>query len=599
MAKQVPRQKPVINNRKRVSGDWFLQPPGVYLIFLAVLLVVYGQIVVFLPGKLDEDLLIIRPLSLLKDWSNLPMIFSKDPFFNDHGNFYRPLQTLTFMVDAQLFFETGSVVHITNLLIHFATGCALFSLLVMMRDDRFSALLLTLLFLVSPLFVHSVAWAPARGDLLIGFTGILCLIFFIRFLQGKMIRDSLWLMLCYLLALFSKETAIMILPVLAIWLLMSGNIRNIFDRQWIILMAGISAITALYLFMRFRVTSGITDTGFGLSHVFANLMTLPELVAKFFLPFRLSPMPAFSWFNTLAGMVLTLVLISPFFFIKSAAGRYGFGLIWFSLFLLPGLLYTHFLGRDSYDYLEQRAYLPMAGIILSLHMIIPASWSHRQKNLKFLMLPLIFYGFFSWIYAGNYKDPFLFFDRAVATNPGSAMAVHNRGCLKNEVEDYQGALADFETAIRLKPDYASAWQNKGIALVHLKDNSGAREAFLQALRINPSFTEALIMLGSVAAELDNNEESLEAYSKALKINPTLGLAYARRGFIWLKKQDYQAALKEFDLALKYDPEDVFALINRGRVRYLLHDTTGACLDWEKASFKGNPEALQLAGKYCR
>jgi tetratricopeptide (TPR) repeat protein len=406
-------------------------------------------------------------------------------------------------------------------------------------------------------------------------------------------------MLSYLLAIFSKETVIMILPALAAWLVVSGNTRNLINRKGIILISGLSGITIFYFLMRSRVTSGIADSGFGLIHLLSNIRTFPELVGKFFLPFWLSPMPAFTWSNTLAGMALTLMLISLLFKINKDNRNYGYGLIWFALFLLPGLFYIHFLGRDAYDYLEQRAYLPMAGIVLSMHAVMPASWSRGGKNLKFLILPLIFYAVFTGVYAGNYKDPFLFFDHAVATNPRSAMAIHNRGCLKNETEDYQGALADFEGAIRLKPEYASAWLNKGIVLVHLNDNSGARESFLQALRYNPSLTEALIMLGSVTADMGRDDESLEAYSKALKINPTLGMVYARKGLIYLKKQDYPVALGEFNLALKYDPNDIFALVNRGRVRYLLHDTTGACLDWNNATLSGSTEAQQLAGKYCK
>jgi tetratricopeptide (TPR) repeat protein len=505
------------------------------------------------------------------------------------------------MIDAQFFFETGSVYYITNILLHLATGCALFRLLLLLNDNREAAFILTIFYLVNPLFVHTVAWVPSRGDLLIGLFGILTMILFIKLANTPKIKYGIWAILSFAAALFSKETAILILFLAPVWLIFNNRGKELRKPLTLFTLGGFILVSALFFLLRARVVTPSVAAGqFGLGSLVHNLGVIPELTAKFFLPLRLSPMPEFLWFNIMAG-VLILILGGVLVFREGGDRKQGaWGLTWFLLFSIPGMMYTHQFGSAAYDYLEHRAYLPIAGIIIMLFSLFTGSEKISNHKLMIAFIPLLlFYAVFSFIYAGNYKDPLSFFDRAAETNPHSAVARYNRGCLKAEVGDYQGALADYNQAVSIKPDYSVAYLNKGVALYQLNDKPGALSAYRMAVKHDSLLFQAQFNLASTLFELGDADESLKSYDRALELYPAYAPAYSRRGFIYFRKQDYPAALNDFSSALKYDPNDAFALVNRGRVRYISKDTMGACEDWKMANTLGNEEATALLSKYCR
>ncbi len=243
--KQNKRKVDKLSSLERMTGSYLAWP-----IFLIFTFLIYGQLLGFYLGKFDEDLLVLGNLGLLGDFANIKMAFLRDAFLSKQGaTFYRPLQTLTFMVDAHFFFKQGSVFYFTNILIHGLTGCALFYLLGQLRkNSNAAAFFLTLLFLAAPLFVHAVAWAPSRGDLLIGLFGVLTMIFFLRF-----IRSGNWLFgaltaLMFALALFSKETAIVLPVIMVIFYFMPEQERKITYRHSLVLSA-LMALVAVSIFI--------------------------------------------------------------------------------------------------------------------------------------------------------------------------------------------------------------------------------------------------------------------------------------------------------------------------------------------------------------
>ena len=137
--------------------------PWLWLIIFGVLFIIYGQILTFILGKFDEDLIISGNMSLLRDFGRIKEAFFRDAFFSDIGsNFYRPLQNLSFMADAHLSGPAGWGYYLMNMLIHGTTCCILFYLLMLFSDNRRNAFLLVLFFAVSPVFVRPLPGFP-RG----------------------------------------------------------------------------------------------------------------------------------------------------------------------------------------------------------------------------------------------------------------------------------------------------------------------------------------------------------------------------------------------------------------------------------------------------
>ncbi|MEI7661775.1 MAG: tetratricopeptide repeat protein [Bacteroidota bacterium] len=604
MAKQQIQKS---KQKKQTAGSfWNLvtRVPLVYLVFFLIAFLIYGQVLQFYLGKFDEDLLILGNLNLIKDLSNLKLAFLTDAFMSDRGvSFYRPLQTVTYMIDAQFFHERGSVFYFTNILLHAATCSALFYLLTMLGKNRKAAFVFTLLFLSTPLFVQAIAWAPSRGDLLIGLTGILSLVFFIKMNATRKYRYGAFTLVAFFAAMFSKETAIFIPLLILLYYLFVEKNRQLPVVALLALCAGFLVIIAAYFYMRFQVVKLAAPAAeFGIAPLFHNLRTIPEYVAKFFLPFNLSPMSGFTLVNTIIGVLLLGILTVVF--IRFSSGPYMkelFAIAWFLVFALPGLMYSHTFGSAAYDYLEHRAYLPMAGIIMLMFFLYDGVPEGKAKSRipGYTILLALILAVYSFIYAGNYENPMIFYNYTIKSNPASAMALSNRGLIRADLKDFQGAIADYDQALALKHDYSRAYVNKGIALSTLKDPKGAIEQYNEALKYEPDLFQSHFNKANAQSGLHLYNEALAEYTIAIRLYPSYAAGYSARASTYSALQNYREADKDYSRAIEIDSKNSVNFADRGKIRYNLNDQKGACADWTVALSLGNSEARDLLEKYCK
>ena len=61
---------------------------------------------------------------------------------------------------------------------------------------------------------------------------------------------------------------------------------------------------------------------------------------------------------------------------------------------------------------------------------------------------------------------------------------------KDDLKDYNGAIADYTKAIELNPNYANAYYNRGISKHNLKDYNGAISDYNKAIEIDPNYANA-------------------------------------------------------------------------------------------------------------
>jgi len=590
--------------------------PFSFGLFFIVGFIIYGQVLGFFPGKFDENLIILDNLKFLTDWGNLKEAFFRDAFFSLKGiEFYRPLQNLSFMLDANLSSYHGWAYYLSNLLIHCSTACGLYYLLNLMINDRKLNLSLSLFFLANPLFVHSVAWAPSRGDLLICFYGILSFIFFIKYNQNEKLLNLVLSIFFYLLTVLSKETGVILPVIFPFYFLISGNEIKPQIRKFVIPAIFYLFVAAFYFFLRSIVVHHAPSVKeFGLMSFFSNLRTIPEFITKFIIPVKLAPMAGYSLFNTAAGMILIIAI--GFIIIKFTLNKDGelssrqplnnkftflLGGLWFLLFIAPGLFYTHELGSKAYDYLEQRAYLPMIGLIILFSGVLTEyKTSKKSFNIYPVLISLfLIYGVYSNIYSRNYENPLTFYELATSANPNSAMAVNNRGLIKHDLKDFQAAITDFQEAIRIYPQYAQAYVNAGISKKSMGDVQGALKDYETAVSIKPDLFQARFNIANIKLDAGMKKEALSDYEAAMKLNPTYYPGFVTLGSLKSQLGDNKGALLNLDEAIRLNPVYTEAFLNRGKVKYFLQDKTGACLDWQNATSLGSPEAENLLKQYCK
>jgi len=95
--------------------------------------------------------------------------------FSESAEYWQPLTLLTRLADYQMYGFAPGGHHLTSLLIHLATGLALFGALRRLTGAAGRSALVAALFLVHPMHVEPVLWLSARKDLVNGLFYVLTL----------------------------------------------------------------------------------------------------------------------------------------------------------------------------------------------------------------------------------------------------------------------------------------------------------------------------------------------------------------------------------------------------------------------------------------
>jgi tetratricopeptide (TPR) repeat protein len=614
---------------------WF-RPPYCILILFVVIFIIYGQSLAFTLGKLDEYNIILINLDLLRDASNLKKVFFSNPFFNQGGDFYRPLQNLSFMADAHLSGAEGWGYYLTNIILHGITCSLLYYLLTLIGKERKIAFLLALLFAVHPLFVQTVAWAPSRGDMLMTAFGLLSFVAWLRFLKSGNYLFLALHALAFGCALFSKEPAIFIPAVCYLWYFLFEREKKIKPAILILPLLVYAILIALFFYIRNVVVQISVPHGqIGLLTLLEHLRTIPELLFKFFIPAGLAPMPGFGLLLTIGGALIIALIIFVSVRVKPLTIKvFLFGSFWFILFIGPTLFFVNEYGSTAFDYMEHRAYFPSVGIVIFIF-----SWIEQHGNIRryrqipaYLSLLVLVFGIYSYVHAGRYKDPVTYFDMAVKANPSSAVAIYCRGTvLFYEKKDYRSAISDFDEALKLYPSYGQAYLNRGFCREQLNDNSGAENDYRTAAHVNPLTYEPHAALAFLFTSTGKKQEALPEYDSAITLNPKFlegyyqrallrtesgdysgaladldraiilndrfADAFANRGILKFQMQEYQAALDDLNRAVQLDDQSAETYLNRGRVYYWLKMDQNAYSDWQKAAQLGSQEAKTLLSRF--
>ena len=554
-------------------------------IFIAfvVPVLLYIQTVNYKFTNFDDNRIISNNITFLSNFKNASQAFTTDAFVVKISSFYRPMQTLSYMIDIQLSGPKETwMFHLSNILLLGLISCSLFLLLIRFLIPPNLALLSTLIYCIHPLFVSSIAWIPARGDLQLTLFSLLSFLFLIELFQkGKIIYLFLnWT--AFTIALFCKETAAF-LPFIFIIYYFTFYYKKRFDNKYllIILLYFVSGI--LWLWLRSIAIGGIVNPkdNVVIISIIHNLRTIPESLVKFFIPYDIAPIPSFSLFKFLTGLVMISIIILLFRNKERSKKEKIFCLSWFIILMIPSMIYKH----PYIDYLDHRFFLPMIGIMLFILFSFPKNWFVKGdiKRAWILIIILISLCSFTIIKSSSYTDPMTFYNTVISQNSNSVLAYHNRGNLKKDRADFKGAIEDFNKAIAIDPNFANPYNNRGSAKGCTGDNPGAIEDYNKAIAINPNYVEALFNRGVAKKNMGDNLGAIEDYNKAIAINPNYAEALYNRGCVKLNKiGDNLGAITDFNTVISITKKNADAYYNRGVANMKLGNFKEASEDYNKA-----------------
>lgn len=504
-----------------------------YIFLCAVGVLLYAKTFVFGFTYLDDHVLILNSIPFLSDLGNMVQAFSQDVFFMTNGTtaYFRPLLTISFMPEAMLGKALPFFYHFANVGIHLVAACLLYAVVIKLKYSKRVSLLLALIFLVHPALTQAVAWIPGRNDSLLAIFVLASFYHVLNFVDNEKRESVVWAASFFLLALFTKETAVVV-PVLGIGYLWMHHRLN----KTAVLEFGAGWIIAVLLWLPLRITamSRPLDTSVSdvVSSFLSNVPGTLQLLGKAFFPFNLSVLPilrdtTFAWGAIAVALIILLALLQ---FVDRQASRRStlmmlFGVSWFLLFLWPPFILSDPSGTTYF--LEHRLYLPLIGLLIFLAETKLVRALDEPAGEWFLppwLFVLIVFFSMTFMHESVFADRLVFWQNAAAHSPHSPLAQRNLGAMYYLDQKYLLAETYSKKALELNPNESMAHNNLGLAYAAEGRIQEAEQEYLKELSINPYYDNAHYNLGLLYFQMGNFAAAQVQWEETLAIQPNHGNA---------------------------------------------------------------------------
>jgi protein O-mannosyl-transferase len=382
-----------------------------------------------------------------------PDIRSLEEFFqNQYPG--RPLREISYLVDYQLFGTSPAGYHFQQLLWHGLNGCLLLTLALALGVPPLAAFLGTMLFLLHPLQVESVANVGHRKELLALFFSLLALLAHIKGVAATGTRRILLVASAFLAyggALFSNAATVFLPLVLALYehLFVPAHQRLLLRKPLWSAGVGTSVLgLALYhfrgAFMAAQLAVPYTKNGFDgpldrFPYYMGGLKVFALYLCKLLLPLNLAPEyavrfyadPVQPWAFVGAGLLVLFALA----LVRSGTRRpvFTFAGGWFLFMYLPvaNIIPISYMMADRY------LYLCLPGVALLAAWLLER-WPYRGVAVGFCLLLVVLAGL-TVRQNGYWRDEHTLWRHAVQVNPDSSWA-------QSGVADSYIMSGDFSTA---------------------------------------------------------------------------------------------------------------------------------------------------------
>ncbi|MCU0640533.1 MAG: tetratricopeptide repeat protein [Candidatus Margulisbacteria bacterium] len=502
---------------------YFLQSFRPYLWIGLIGFLLYCRTLFFGFVYLDDNTLILENIGFLGNLGNLFQSFRQDVFrlLPNADAYYRPLLTVSFIFDAQLGGANPFFYHLTNILLHLLSASLLFAFLVRLGYQRGPSLVFALLFTAHPVLAQAVAWIPGRNDTLLTLFVLPAFIFLIDYDRTGKRADYGRHLLFFLLALFTKETAAIIVVLGLLYLYLIAE-ENLFSAKVKWLLAGWLATGAAYFWL--RQTALIKPLQAKLSDVVpAGINNLPALIqftGKIFFPLNLSVLPVIKDTTLVFGVIALVILACLLWTVKrERRNRALFGSSWFILFLLPTLFYCNPAVECGTNFhLEHRLYLPLVGMIIVLMESRLVAWLSGKRVLLVGLLLACFAGL-TLLHQAHFTDRLTFWTNAARTSPHSPLAHRNLGAMFWLDGQVERAEQEYLKAQELNPGEPMVHNNLGLIYLNRGQLAAAEREFLTELQYYPDYDNALFNLGLLYARQGERRKAAALWQRTLDVNP--------------------------------------------------------------------------------
>lgn len=504
----------------------------------------------------DDEALVVKN-TLIRSTQNLPASFTNDLYFGvtSGSNFYRPLQTISYIFDYHFWQLDPFGYHLTNIILQIGVSFLVFLLVFNLLPNLSIAITSAVFFAVSPLHTEAVTYISGRAEMLMGFFAILGFLFFIRSQRQTTRYPKLFYifsLFSFSLALLSKEVAIVFPLVICGYIFYF--LREKLKEKYYLVKTTIPffALSAAYLFIRLFLFNFSTLRPPALANIalIVRLTVLPKIVLTYLklliLPVGLHMNKTLLQPTSTYGIMVAVFFLGVLIFTAWSCLRYkqekrvaSFMLFWSLVFFIPqsGIFPINAFVAEHFIYLSSISFFMLLSYIL---------YKHLRREL-FILTAGLFTVFYILLCAGrNYewKNPLVFYKNIIKHSPDSFQAYNNLGLQLEFLGRLNEAQDEYKRALAIKPDLIEARANLANLYFKLKFYQKAIVEYelLEKSPLGSKAGEVRNNLGNTYEVMGNFDEAIAKYNQAIALDAGLKFTHFNLSRIYFSKGDFNLAV---------------------------------------------------------
>ena len=509
------------NSKRYIQMKNFLSTKAFFVIALIFLtFFVYGKAVNFALLSLDDTSSITGNLERISSIKDIPALFTTNCYNEKSPEipYYRPILILTFAVETILFGYNPKIYHFGNLYLFCISLYIMYLFLVKLKFNETISKFVLLLLAVHPVISSTVAYVSTRAEILIAIFILLSFIMLVNYLETKKTYYLISCILLYMIALFTKESALTFFPLYFIFIFLFEY--EITIKGYIKLFCILLIPTIFYFVCRtavvhqtdflYFITSITTYTNFvKILIVYMSKILYPDYIHTILFNIQLSSK------DIILSIIFLLIVFAVFY--KKLANR---KLIIFSIICILAFLFpTVFLYENQVFY--HRLFLPLFFIAM---VVIQVTDTILKKNIYlknffilFFVVLLVLFSAKSFLNIDKYINSSVFWLNMYKDAPNYHLSCFGLSKEYFLIEQYDKSLELINEARKLNDLYEYKITACNILMTQDKYEE-AKKILFKLLEEGEERIEVVFYLSQIYYFEGNMEKAVEYAKQAYAIN---------------------------------------------------------------------------------
>jgi protein O-mannosyl-transferase len=620
MAKASKKEQQERKNTIKIASKERSQVRWQVILLAAIAFLMYAQTLRF--GLVMDDNMVITDHSVVQQGvGGVGTLITKDSFYGfdtfydraSQRKTYRPVSFVSFALEKQLWNNNPVMGHLVNTVLYAITVVLVFMLLRRLfakhieQQPHFAWLPFSaaLLFAVHPIHTSVVANIKSRDELFALMFAVFSAILLFDYIRSNSLKYVIWSVVCFALALFSKESAVLMLPVVCV--LMPAIFTDLDTKKRVMLSLPYIAVTVLFLAVWFGLVGRVEEGMFGykLYNPFAGASFAERTATGFLLvgvycvkaifPFTLSEgytynqIPLVGWtdWRAIASLLLVVgLLVFAGVKFRAVSRNWERGISFCILSFFTTLILASNLIVYAGSLIGERfLFTPSLFVVIALVCGVFVAFGAETKQFRrtFALAAILV---FASIYAvrglvrlPDWVSDYKLLQTDHRSTPESIMTARNYasqllvrvGKTQNVTEqsillDEAEAVLNRAVAVDSSADAAlydlqalCALQRKNVdRAFRLEErammlDSASRDAIHQKPIFKQNLAAAFVSRAAQRINQDSIELGMSDLQAALRLNPKSETAYLNLGMVFGKRQQLDSALVYFQAAYRINP----------------------------------------------